>query len=50
MRRTARAAVAISGQASDWVGCSGTVVAGKQAGAALYPYASAQGYPWFVAD
>ena len=41
---------AISGQVSDWVDCSGTVAAGGRAGAALFPYASAQGFPWFVAD
>ena len=43
-------AAAISGQISDWVDCSGTIAAGRQAGAALFPYASAQGFPWFVAD
>ena len=41
---------AISSQVSDWVDCSGTVAAGRQAGAALFPYPSAQGFPWFVAD
>ena len=41
---------AISGEVSDWVDCSGTVAASRQAGAALFPYASAQGFPWFVAD
>ena len=43
-------AAAISGQISDWVDCSGTIAAGRQAGAALFPYATAQGFPWFVAD
>ena len=41
---------AISGEVSDWVDCSGTVAAGRQADAALFPYASAKGFPWFVAD
>ena len=41
---------AISGEVSDWVDCSGTVAAGRQAGGALFPYPSAQGFPWFVAD
>ena len=41
---------AISGEVSDWVDCSGTVAAGRRAGAALFPYPSAQGFPWFVAD
>ena len=36
---------AISGEVSDWVDCSGTVAASRQAGAALFPYASAQGFP-----
>ena len=43
-------AAAISGQVSDWADCSGAIAAGRQAGAALFPYASAQGFPWFVAD
>ena len=30
--------------------CSGTVAAGRRAGAALVPYPNAQGFPWFVAD
>jgi len=29
---------------------SSTIAAGRQAGAALFPYASAQRFPWFVAD
>ncbi len=29
---------------------SSTITAGRQAGAALFPYPSAQGFPWFVAD
>ena len=41
---------AISGEVSDWVDCSGAVAAGRRAGAALFPYASAQGFPWFVSD
>ena len=41
---------AISGEVSDWVDCSGTVAAGRQAGGALFPYPSAPGFPWFVAD
>ena len=41
---------AISGEVSDWVDCSGTVAAGRRAGGALFPYPSAQGFPWFVAD
>ena len=41
---------AISGEVTDWVDCSGMVATGRRAGAALFPYASAQGFPWFVAD
>ena len=41
---------AISGQVSDWVDCSGRIAGGSRAGVALFPYASAQGFPWFVAD
>ena len=41
---------AISGQVSDWVDCSGTITAGRSAGAALFPFPSAQGFPWFVSD
>ena len=41
---------AISGQVSDWVDCSGTIAAGRQAGAALFPYPGAHGFPWFVSD
>ena len=41
---------AISGEVSDWVDCSGAVAAGRRAGAALFPYPSAQGFPWFVSD
>ena len=41
---------AISGAVSDWVDCSDTVAEGRRAGVALFPYASAQGFPWFVAD
>jgi len=32
------------------VDCSGTVAAGRRAGAALFPYPSVQGFPWFVVD
>ena len=41
---------AISGQVSDWVDCSGTIAAGQKAGIALFPFPSAAGNPWFVAD
>jgi len=41
---------AISGQVSDWVDCSGTIAAGRQAGAALFPFPSGRGFPWFVSD
>ena len=34
---------AISGEVSDWVDCSGTVAAGRQAGGALFPYAERAG-------
>ena len=30
--------------------CSGTIAAGRWAGVALFPFASARGFPWFVAD
>ena len=30
------------------VDCSGAVAAGRRVGAALFPYASVQGLPWFV--
>ena len=40
---------AIGGEVSDWVDCSGTIAAGRQAGAALFPYTDAQSFPWFVA-
>ncbi len=41
---------AISGQISGWVDCSGTFAAGRSAGAALFPFATARGFPWFVSD
>ena len=41
---------AISGRVSDWVDCSGAVAAGHSAGGALFPFPSALGFPWFVAD
>ncbi len=41
---------AITGQVSDWVDCSGTIAAGRQAGVALFPYPGAHGFPWFVSD
>ena len=43
-------AAAISGQISDWVDCSGAIAAGRQAGAALFPFPGARGLPWFVSD
>ncbi len=43
-------AVAISGQVSDWVDCSGQIAAHNRAGVALFPYPSAASTPWHVAD
>ena len=41
---------AISGERADWVDCSGTIVAGKRAGVALFSYPSAACKTWYVSD
>ena len=40
----------ISGECADWVDCSGTVAANRQAGVALFSYPSDACKTWYVSD